>query len=161
MVSDRRAPTPTAAGAMVAYNQYDLKRFFIDNVVSISHKINNKISYEYKKFINDINLMILKMNGLYENKKHKLIIYKNALIEKINKMYDNKNYILNKNINILEALNPMTILKKGYFKIKKDTKTIDNNTVIKIGDNIEINGYNKKILADVTDVLMEDKYEIR
>jgi hypothetical protein len=65
------------------------------------------------------------------------------------------------NIKILEALNPMTILKKGYYKIKKDGKTVYKDTVINKVDNLEIDGYNKKILAEVKDVLAEDKYEIR
>ncbi len=151
-VADVRVSTPTAAGEYVSLPKGQIIKEVSDNVKKISYLLNEKIT--------DANI---KLNNLMKNKNltnpEKIIfhkeVYMESLIKKLNinvyhKLEINKSK-LEKNVDKLDVLSPLNILKRGYCTVENENgiiqPSIDN---INIDDNVTINmdnGYIKAVVV--------------
>ncbi len=148
-VCDVRAATPSAAAELalpdietVAMNLMGYESFFKDKLNSKLLECNKNLEliknsdgfYNFKNFkiINEKKLESLKTN-IDNNFKYKLDSLKSNLAFK-HKM--------------LDELNPLNLLKKGYSLAYKEDKLINNSDIF-IGDEIKIISQDKEIYCDV------------
>ncbi len=159
LVSDVHAITPTDAANILAPQKDDIALYLkkciqteiaksnsqivgqytlIENLMlrsksNIEYSINEKIQYlkESSYFLKD------KVNSLYNIR----IDMKNKIrIQFINvkNMIDNKIDLINNKITILNSINPLYILDKGYSIVYKDDKIIKSIVDIEIGDIVKV-----------------------
>ncbi|MBU5482939.1 exodeoxyribonuclease VII large subunit [Clostridium sp. MSJ-11] len=124
-VSDRRAPTPSAAAEIAVFNMVDFKNTIEYNIKSLNNYITNNIKNKYNK------IELLKRT-LEHNSPEKAIVneYKKieSLREKLNLRarldLEKRKETLGKINALLNAHNPLNVLNKGYSIIQDDNNRI-------------------------------------
>ena len=152
-VSDLRAPTPSAAAEMVVPDKMDLtanlnatKQYIyslIDNKIhTLSETQNNyiKLVSAYSP-INCIDIEFEKINS-----------YESQINNLFNRYVDLCENNLRESVNKLEALNPISVLKRGFAHISVDNKNIVSKNDLKIGDEIDLTLSDGFIKANVTKI---------
>lgn len=142
-VSDLRAPTPSAAIEICLPEAKILKGKVYDNFKIINKIIDKKIS-ENKKILNFILHKHYFKNFLYKILDCQIFVENKSdiLNKQINSKIKENNFILQSNINKIESLSPINILKKGYVILSnKNNKIIKSKDHIKKGDIIKIRFY--------------------
>lgn len=147
--SDLRVPTPSV-GAEVAVFDYEkeLQRVF-DLSQSLYLVLNDKFStcqkdvFVSSEFLSK-NIKLLISQGLSKLNE----INKDIEANLQNRLNENK-LKLNKDVEILEKLNPLEILKRGYTIIEKDGDRISSAKNINLGDKIDIRLSDGKLSATV------------
>lgn len=161
-VADLRAPTPTGAAELAVPNEKDVINYIEQLKLRSKKTLNNKITILRQKLDEINNKYILKnpmsiyqvkeqkfdmlidklkynMQNLYNYKEKKFLSIKNSYIfknpEKIIESKKNKYLQL---ISKLDALSPLSTIKRGYGIIKKDDKVITSIKNIKSKDKISI-----------------------
>ena len=161
-VADLRAPTPTAAAEMATpdFNTLELQRK--DNFEFIKTNIKNKITIQQGKLkifeenqyfkepllshmikMDNINEVIIKIAYEFKNKLAQNHNKLNNTIDESNRIIDNK--LKQKSNNLvsihqeLDALNPLSILSRGYAVPSSEGKVIKSIRNINIGDQLSVN----------------------
>lgn len=147
-VADLRAPTPSAAAELVAWDKSQL----IDNVISninyiekilinklnlykkdvlyLTNNIDNKFSTIYNKYYSDIEKNLIKLNGI--------------------DIFLDKHYNVLDKFNIkLESLNPAKISKMGYSKVFKGKQIVYSKDDVCVDDLLTISLVDGNIKATV------------
>lgn len=127
-VSDRRAPTPSAAAEIAIFNLEELK----NRVLSYKNLISNSI---YINFNNKKNKLELLRKNLESNSPITYIVneynnidkLKQLLSIKINGKLDKEKDRLSKINSLLSAHNPLNILSKGYAIVEDESGKIVNS----------------------------------
>lgn len=152
-VADKRAATPTGAAEEAVPNLKDL----LDNIehykIRLKESINKKIKMQELYLETFKNSFVIK-NPLmmFDSKKQKLdIINKDISNIIINKIEYTK-LLLNKNIEKLELLNPLSVLKRGYAITYINEKVINDKSVLNKDDLIVIKTSNKLIDAKIINI---------
>ncbi len=152
-VADLRAPTPTGAAELAVPNMIDIFNLLNQYQIRINENINNLINKGKVRLNNSKNSYVLKNPlAMYEVKEQKL----DNLLETMNKFVQNK--IINTknrfetNIKILQALNPLKVLEKGYSIIEYNSKVINSFNDVKVNDQINIKLFKGKIKAEVKEI---------
>jgi exodeoxyribonuclease VII large subunit len=125
-VSDRRAPTPSAAAELAVVNQKEMNKRIESYKVLLYKSINNHLEMRYSKF----NLLLKTLN-LYSPQNY--IVNQYNYIDKLNEVLKHKMIMklseekqrLSKVYALLCAHNPLNVLNKGYSIIQ----TIDNEVI--------------------------------
>ena len=159
LVADIHAITPTDAANILAPSKYELKSYLkkcisaeiiksnsqitsqytlIENLIlrsksNIEYSINEKIQYlkESSYFLKD------RINFLYDmgiDMKNKMKIQ----FLKVKNTVDNKIDLINNKVTILNSINPLYILDKGYSIVYKNNKIIKSISSIDVGDIVKI-----------------------
>jgi exodeoxyribonuclease VII large subunit len=128
-VSDLRAPTPSAAAELVVPNQKEVEEQILNYIARIGNGIKGILTQSMQELDTLKERLNLSMHHIIE-------------IEK-----KNIGLIFSK----LEALNPFSILKRGYSIVLKlpQKEVITNADSLKIGDNIEVILHKGKIQSEV------------
>lgn len=181
-VSDLRAPTPSAAAelAVFEYKKYeeDVLKLQRDLKDSIQRKIrlDREKLYSYKRQLDSlspIRIIQSKRQRLSDMQINLDSIMKAKLTDR-KKDLDSLENMLSKSMQDnavktrqelgilaekLNGLSPLTKLKGGYVYASKEDKAIKSVNNISKGDNIELNLIDGKAMANVSEVIKEDKYE--
>ena len=181
-VSDLRAPTPSAAAelAVFEYKKYeeDVLKLQRDLKDSIQRKIrlNREYLYSYKRQLDSlspIRIIQSKRQRLSDMQINLDSIMKAKLTDR-KKDLDSLENMLSKSMQDnavktrqelgilaekLNGLSPLTKLKGGYVYASKEDKAIKSVNNISKGDNIELYLIDGKAMANVSEVIKEDKYE--
>ena len=174
LVSDLRAPTPTAAAEMAVPNMSDLLNKIKQFNIRLNEGINKKIKYSKLKLESIKNSYVVKNPMLmYENKKQKIdlifeklnnviqinidsnknklnLLKNNYILINPENIYKDYNIKLSNLIEKLEIINPLSVLNRGYSVTYKDNKIIKNVDSIKVNDEILVKLSNGNIKANVT-----------
>lgn len=150
-VADLRAPTPSAAAELLAFDYYDT----VDTFNAYIEHFNRQIERTYNEYA----MMIANYVATFQDEVKELVfklelkvrdllnICENIMQDKI----DNAIYSVNILLNTLDKLNPINLLRSGYAIINKDKIRIKDYTKLKIDDIIDIETNTSKITAKVID----------
>ena len=154
-VADKRAPTPTGAAEMSVPSIVELSNYINQLNIRSNEYINNlikllkqrldkyKTSYVLSNPLAPFEVKTQMLDGLYERLNRYI---KDILFVK----YKNT---LELNINKLELLNPLNVLKKGYSISSIDNKPIKSTKDVKKDDNISIKVIDGEINTIVKEVI--------
>jgi exodeoxyribonuclease VII large subunit len=175
-VADLRAPTPTGAAEMAVPNYMDLIRLVNQYKIRLNESVLKKVKYMSLEMETIKNSFVIKNpNLMFENRRQTLDLKQDKLKEIIKHTLDmkknnllliKKHYILNNpevliekqklslktNLEKLELLNPLSILKRGYSITYKDNIALKDIKDVKINDKIEVKLTNGIIKANVWEV---------
>lgn len=149
-VSDYRAITPTAAAEKVFVDRKKQKQEIVELLKEISEQANYQFVHEKNRTLNLIKSISANANGLinkeYQNVRNKVNLCK-TYVDFNFKLKMSKFEELSEKLDILS---PTKLLKKGYFRIIYDNKTITSFQKVKVDSEITIIGNKEKISATVT-----------
>lgn len=148
-VADYRAITPTAAGELIAGTAKKAKQKISDLVENLSDEANDLVKLNVGNFIDICEELKQNVDYLLQKEYSKI---KNSLdIAKLqqNAIFEINQADINKNLTILEQLNPLKLLNVGYFRILKEDKYVYKTAELQKNDKIEIIGIDGKIDAIV------------
>ena len=172
-VADLRAPTPTGAAELAVPNESDVINYINQLKLRCKKSLSNKVEILRQKLDEISNKYILKnpisiyqvkeqkfdilidklkynMQNLYNYKEKKFLSIKSSYILKNpNQIIDSKKNKYLQLISKLDALSPLSTIKRGYGIIKKDDKVITSIKSIKKKDKISLELSDGKIDAEV------------
>ena len=136
-VSDLRAPTPSAAAELVAWDKYLVQENIYSYLRSMERNIYTKLDYYDNNISHNIDKLDNKFNYIYQkalSSIDKSILKLNAIDSLLDKNYNNLDKL---NIK-LETFNPSKITKMGYSKVFKKSKVINSVSKLKDNDTIRL-----------------------
>ncbi len=151
-VADRRAPTPTAAGELVAYNYYELIDQIKQNISRLT--LNAKRVFERKSASAQLsfNRLRLKAETFYSEKERRIERYLQSARQSVEKKIINAEAAYRLLAGKLDGLSPLKVLSRGYFRLQSGDKTINGVSSLKVGDSIKATSFDGDVTAEVTDV---------
>jgi exodeoxyribonuclease VII large subunit len=133
LVADKRCSTPTHAAEILTPNKRDI--------------------------LAELNRTSSQMAGLivgYSNSSRQSLIETSRILnERLYTIFDNEIKYLKDSKNLLEALNPLDILKRGYAIVRKGGRFV-NPKLINTGDNLTIETYSSNISVTVNNLSLKD-----
>jgi exonuclease VII large subunit len=93
--------------------------------------------------------------GYSNSSRQSLIETSRILNERLYTIFDNEIKYLKDSKNLLEALNPLDILKRGYAIVRKGGRFV-NPKLINTGDNLTIETYSSNISVTVNNLSLKD-----
>lgn len=155
-VSDLRAPTPSAAAELVTPNLFDLHNNNRRMLSSISKAVSNKISIEKHMLKSSFDRYNMYMERRILNDGHiQLDRMRDGLEKSINDSLNRKREQLNIFASAMGAMNPFSVLDRGYSIAEKDGKTIKSISNVNIKDTIQLrlsDGNIDCIVSDINEV---------
>ncbi len=149
-VSDYRAITPTAAAEKVAVSDEEMRGKIIELMEKIKKLIEDKYRLEVENLSDIIYNVSSAANGLLKEKYVSIrYLLQNAKIRMEN-LFETKKRKITELINLLENVNPLKLLSKGYFRVLHNKEVISDFTEIDENSEIEVIGQYEKITAKVT-----------
>ena len=136
-VSDLRAPTPSAAAELVAWDKYLVQENIYSYLRSMERNIQTKLDYYDNNISHNIDKLDNKFNYIYQkalSSIDKSILKLNAIDSLLDKNYNNLDKL---NIK-LETFNPSKITKMGYSKVFKKSKVINSISKLKDNDTVRL-----------------------
>lgn len=154
--ADRRAATPTAAGELVAYDYYKLKDELENSVARLRRGVLNI----YERKTQRVQLVCSRLRqraGTFYSEK----------LRRVERNIDNaKNLVLRKYDLLaaraeratvaLDSLSPLKTLKRGFFSLQRDGKTVNKVSALSVGDTIEIKGGDGCASAQVKEITLNE-----
>ncbi len=151
-VSDLRAPTPSAAAELVAWN----KSKTIQDLVAMLNRLQYSMDSKIKYVLGGIDRNIYALNTLIlrdiNNASNVVSNNVNAMFNSINNMcvkYDN---MVAMHANSIGKLNPISIINKGYAKVRVGGRPLSSIKQVGMNDQILVEVLDGKIDARVTKV---------
>lgn len=149
-VSDLRAPTPSAAAELAVPDKEELIAYYNSQKQYLTSILDNKISKanrvlsEYKLVLNE-NSPEKQITKYNEN----LSLFRNRLESLMNEKLNTAFEKIHKNGGKLEALNPVSVLQRGYSVAEKDGKIVSSVNDVKTDDILNITLKDGKIITKV------------
>lgn len=153
LIADLRAGTPTRAAELVVPEKLILKSNLNDKKEYIDYLM-KKLILDKKKILDNLkNRYIIKNFHVEFYKNYELIIEKHKNINQLfyQRLKGFKDEVRMKK-NLLDSLNPIKVLKRGYSLSLKDGKIIKNIEEIKENDTINIIRFDGSILSEVKEI---------
>lgn len=114
-VADARAETPTAAAVMAVPDINELKYYIDDLGESLTKNLDSKIEkLELRIYNNRMDAMLNQLTHRIEQSKSQILLMANNMTSQINETVLNKRHSYEKYLKELEALNPKSIMGRGY-----------------------------------------------
>lgn len=148
--ADKRAVTPSEAAELVTVDVHETK-------IGILRALDGAGSVIRKKTEKVQNSMSLNLRYLLSAIDHRITEQTNALkfvLDKISEreqtFFDRSRLHLENSLKLLNGVNPLNILKRGYAKVSKDDSTISQVCDLNVGDKVEVTLSDGKFTAVVT-----------
>lgn len=151
-VADMRAPTPTAAGELVAYDYYAM----VEDVKAHLRRLSGGAVRAYRSASTKAQLCFGKLRGaavsFYSARARRVERCVQASKNAVERKFDAAAARAERATDALDKLSPLNTLKRGYFRLQIGDKTLSKASSIKVGDTITATGGDGKITATVTGV---------
>ncbi len=151
--ADKRALTPTAAAEMIAFDTKQLINDVVTDISIAGRKIENKIKSQQllstelsRRATYVIGNKLQNIESKVESKLHEVEKLVNAKIV-------NEEIKVITNINKLDALNPLNILKRGFMKAEKNGSSVDSINELKIGENLTLTAVDGKLNVEIKEII--------
>ncbi len=151
-VSDLRAPTPSAA-AELAVPDSDEIRFYLDGQRQYAASLIESRINEYRNSLKENANRLLSYSPLERISREKSDL--DFLLHRIQSAAENKfNTVKQEALNLgikIEAMNPVSALKRGYSVVTNSDKTVTSTADVKPGDLLKITVTDGDIISRVTE----------
>lgn len=149
-VSDRRAPTPSAAAEIAVQDLNYLNTTLLNYKKNIQFKMESILSYNINEIDKLKKLLILNSPVNYIANQY---IYLDSAKEKLNYIMNSKIQLKKEklaNLNaLLSAHNPLNILNKGYSIIQKNDSVVSEIKVLKSAEEVKITLKDGSVFAKI------------
>lgn len=150
-VADHRAPTPTAAAEIATPSIIEIKQSLENLKQNGAKALNSKLTTNQLKLDMVINNQyyqepLINFEMKISDNDMKLQMREQALLNSLN-IFNTK---LANQKDLIDSLNPLTILSKGYSVTKIDDDIVKSVSQINIGDVVELDYADGKAYAEVT-----------
>lgn len=146
-VSDLRAPTPSAAAELLTKDTKMSKETLKREVTRIKHSLESYVADKNMTYQTDKSGLLRLCESYLTDHKNSLKRLTSQLSNKLNAFILEEDYKLKLKLATINKLNPLDILRLGYAKIEQDGKPLSNSGEVKIGENLDINFADGKIVA--------------
>lgn len=138
-VADLRAPTPSAGAELAVPSTDELKSNLIKTKLRLSSLLKNFVKLK-KSQLDSIKKrrVFVDYSTVLNEKKQNLANLSSSINELYQKMIFNKKTEISKVMTKLEALNPVSVIKRGFAYAKVNTRAIKSINDVKSGDIINI-----------------------
>ncbi len=153
VVSDLRAPTPSAAAELAVLDKAELMSYYeskarymgsiIDRTLLNNESVLNSCKSRLAPYAPD---------RIVENLENKYDNYRKFISNYINTRYSESFEKMNAASSKLESLNPFNVLKRGYSVTQKDGRAVYSSKELKSGDSVELTFSEGQAVAEIKEV---------
>ena len=151
-VADLRAPTPSAAAELVTTDMSGVVVKLKNALAGLTYEENKRLDMYYTNTTNRVlklkNTLDLELN----QHNNTLMHYKQNMNVFIDNVLQENAYKMALNLNTLDKLNPLAILKKGYSQLLKDGKSVSTTADLNVGDDIDLRLYKGEAKARILEI---------
>lgn len=151
-VADLRAPTPSAAAELVTTDMSGVVAKLKNALAGLTYEENKRLDMYYTNTTNRVlklkNTLDLELN----QHNNTLMHYKQNMNVFIDNVLQENAYKMALNLNTLDKLNPLAILKKGYSQLLKDGKSVSTTAELNVGDDIDLRLYKGEAKARILEI---------
>ena len=151
-VADLRAPTPSAAAELVTTDMSGVVAKLKNALAGLTYEENKRLDMYYTNTTNRVlklkNTLDLELN----QHNNTLMHYKQNMNVLIDNVLQENAYKMALNLNTLDKLNPLAILKKGYSQLLKDGKSVSTTADLNVGDDIDLRLYKGEAKARILEI---------
>lgn len=157
-VSDKRAPTPSAAAELAVPDMQELLRALTDKRISLMSRIAYRLSEERGKLGKLKNSRMLTSYGnVIDEKRQRLDSLSELADARMKLILTQKRSALEKRAAMLNACSPLAVLARGYALLTKDDKSVSSVDMLSAGDKIRLELTDGYALATVDTTCKRDK----
>lgn len=149
-VSDMRAPTPSAAAELSAPDIRDLAMYLAGlsdrcerSLIRITERMRERLSALTSRRI------ITNPEDIIAQRREKAEILKSALNSAYNARAASLRYIFGEHVARLEALNPLSVLARGYSVVEKNGRAVYRVSDVSLGDTLSVRMSDGKVSVTV------------
>ena len=151
-VADLRAPTPSAAAEIVTQDVLVLRQKIENLRYDLVSNFENLVNKKLELLQENKDLMLEDFTDNIDTKKSYILAKSEALVMLKDNIYAKKEAKTKMLTKLLDSLNPLHILMKGYSKIYKLDKNIKSVKDLNVGDEVSIELVDGKAVANITGV---------
>ena len=148
-VADKRAITPTAAAEIIGYSASEMKSNVLNLTKTISVFANGLLQKRIDSFVDTCDEMQAEVKNMVFAEQNKIFKLSNKMKILANVTFENEKKELSNKLSILETLNPLKLLNKGYFRIILQDEYVYNVEQMKNNDQVTIVGHDGKVKATI------------
>lgn len=154
LVADVRAATPTQAIEISIPVKKEIEKQLLEKEKRVKDSINRVIKKKKDEIKQLQSSYVLKNFIKAIEEKNQMLVSKEEKIEDImKKIFRNKSHELEVCTEKIIALNPLSVLKRGYSITKIGDKVIKESSQVKFGDSIETTIKNGKIISRIEEII--------
>lgn len=151
-VADMRAPTPSAAAELSVPDKNELVHYLDYCLDRCDRAVENKIAFARER-LNSFkdSLMLRDVASIVDDKRLGVKVLLDRARETVRHGFERSRAMLTASVGKLEALNPLSVLTRGYGIVTSGGVTITDSADVACGDVLDITLLNGKISAVVTE----------
>ncbi len=154
-VADLRAPTPSAAAELVTMDLSGVKDKLNKTYKSLDYYLNKQLDFLSSNLTNRVVRLKNTLDIDINNFTTQLNNGKRTLNNLMDGVVQELEYKMALNLNTMEKLNPIAILKKGYAHLTNKGKAVTSVKAVKVDDNIDIRLTDGSVKAVVKEIIGE------
>lgn len=160
-VADLRAPTPSAAAELAVPDKAEILENLVKYQGRLEYALQTIITQRKDKIVTIANLPFFKTPSHYiDKKKSDLLKFEILLNSSFEKVYNYKCNLLTKESTRLSALNPLSILSRGYSAVyNEENKVITSVNQINTGEKIKLSMQDGEVVSTVEKIIIKSKKE--
>lgn len=157
-VADLRAPTPSAAAELAAPDTAKLLKQFSNITTLLNKYLTNRLE-QYRLRLDHLqNSPALTSAGYLIDEKNMQLLRLTSELERAGvSVVRDKRMQFTEKVAKLEALNPMSVLTRGFSAVYKDSKLLKSVSDVQKGDTVTVRMKDGTLVAACTDVLENTK----
>lgn len=156
-VADLRAPTPSAAAELAVpdiNSELQIADGFYSSLLSLfKHKIETE-EINLDRIVNRSPLS--DVNEAFKARQEKLELLCDNLMLRFKAVIDNKEIALKREADMLNAVNPLSVIARGFTLTSKDNKTVSSVKSLSVNDTVCTRFSDGKIIATVCEVISNE-----
>lgn len=150
-VADKRAVTPTEAAEFVTLDAEREKLRVTSYLERINGVVNSRLREYSQSVTNSCKVLYYGIGHRLESMQRNVSQCLDKIRSATVRLTERNEQNLDKAVNRLASLNPMSVLKRGYGFVSKEGKVVNGTDAINVGDKVKINLFDGSFCANVTE----------